>query len=71
MNQKNSKQLATKKDLEKWATKEQLSKVATQVVKNSEEIKKMVTKTEFNKFRQEMLTGRDKMMTIHQRLDQE
>ena len=48
-----------------------IDRVGIQVIKNSEAIDKMVTKDEFNEFREEMLSGQDKMMTILQRLDQE
>jgi uncharacterized protein YjgD (DUF1641 family) len=73
-------EIATKKDIkevEKALTEKidtnskQLENVTIQVVKNSEEIKKMVTKQEFSEFRQEILTGQEKMMTILTRLDQE
>ena len=51
--------------------KKQFDKLAMQVIKNTEEIKeKMVTKGEFNQFKQEMLTGQDKVMNILERLDQ-
>ena len=50
---------------------ERIDKVAIQVVKNSEAISNMVTRDEFNEFREEMVSGQEKMITILTRLDQE
>jgi hypothetical protein len=50
---------------------EKIDRVILQVIKNSEAINKMVTRDEFNEFRNEVLSGQDKMMTILIRLDQE
>jgi len=47
-----------------------IDNLTTQVINNREEIKKMVTRTEFNKRLDELLHGQDKMMTVFTRLDQ-
>jgi chromosome segregation ATPase len=46
-------------------------RIAAQVAKNTEAIKKMVTRDEFNEFKKEMWSRLDKMMVILVRLDQE
>ena len=46
-------------------------KLAVQVAKNSELIKNLVTRDEFNKFKNELWVRLDKMMAILIRLDQE
>ena len=48
-----------------------IDKVAIQVVKNSEAINRMVTKEEFSEFKEEVLLGQDRIITILERLDQE
>ncbi len=48
-----------------------IDNLTIQVINNREEIKKMVTRTEFNERMDEMARGQDKMMTILTRIDQE
>ena len=48
-----------------------IDKVALQVVRNSEAINRMVTKEEFSEFKEEVLLGQDRIITILERLDQE
>ena len=48
-----------------------LDKVIKKLVEHDEKFDNMVTKDEFAEFRDEMLNGQDKMMTILQRLDEE
>jgi len=64
---------ATKEDLHqvKQELAAKIDNLTLQVVKNSEQISRMVTKTEFNERSDELLHGQDKMMTILTRIDQE
>lgn len=48
-----------------------VDKLAILAIENREEIKKMVTKEEFDKKFRQSLDGQDKMIDILQRLDQE
>ena len=53
------------------ANSKRLDRVTFQVIENKEAIDRMVTKNEFNEFKDEVLSGQDKMMTILTKLDQE
>ena len=50
---------------------ERLEKVINKLIEHDEKFDNMVTKDEFYQFKDEILTGQDKMMTILQRLDEE
>jgi len=86
MRKDNSKEPATRQDLnatrkellEKLASKEELQEVkktteriALQVVKNTEDIKKMASKEEMDRRFNEVMVGQDKIITILERLDKE
>lgn len=45
--------------------------VIAKLIEHDERLDQMVTKTAFNSFRNEMLTGQDKIITILKRLDEE
>ncbi|MCK4599103.1 hypothetical protein KAU37_04705 [Candidatus Bipolaricaulota bacterium] len=64
---------ATKEDLHqvKQELAAKIDNLTLQVVKNSEQVRKMVTKEEFGKAYNEIIHGQDKMMTILTRIDQE
>jgi len=64
---------ATKEDLHqvKQELAAKIDNLTIQVIKNSGQISRMVTKTEFNERMDEMARGQDKMMTILTRIDQE
>lgn len=46
-------------------------KIIAKLLEHDEKIETLVTKPEFQEFRDEVLTGQDKMITILQRLDEE
>jgi len=73
-------ELATKRDLEKVeqrltgkidANSKKIDNLTVKVVKNSEQISRMLTKEEYKEHFNEIMRGQDKMMTILTRLDQE
>ena len=73
-------ELATKRDLEKVeqrltgkidANSKKIDNLTVKVVKNSEQISRMLTKEEYKEHFNEIMRGQDKMMTILTRMDQE
>ena len=46
-------------------------KIIKKLLEHDEKLKELVTKREFREFRNEVLAGQDKILTIVQRLDQE
>ncbi|MCK4393080.1 hypothetical protein KAX17_09260 [Candidatus Bipolaricaulota bacterium] len=64
---------ATKEDLHqaKQELAAKIDNLPLQVIKNSEQVSKMVTKEKFGKAYNEIIHGQDKMMTILTRIDQE
>ena len=73
-------ELATKRDLERMEQRltnkidensRKIDNLTIQVVENSEQIQKMLTKEGFRKHFNEIMRGQDKMMAILTRMDQE
>ena len=71
---------ATKKDLDQLkqeltdkidTNSVKIDNLTIQVINNREEIKKMVTKTEFNKRSDEIMRNLDALMAVFTRVDQE
>jgi len=73
-------ELATKRDLEKVEQRltgriddnsKKIDNLTVQVVKNSEQISKMLTREEFKEYFDQIMRGQDKLMTILTRMDKE
>lgn len=57
--------------MKKQTLETMVEKIAVEVVKHTEQIKELVTKEEFTKFRDENFTRLDGIMAVLTRLDQE
>lgn len=57
--------------MEKEKLEKTVDKIALEVTKHTDAIKNLVTRDEFNEFRDENLTRLDEMTTILRRLDEE